>query len=363
MIKATIYHKKVLIIIRLFSACLAVLICLLSAKAQPQDKDIQKQLKLFEKVLHEYPVAPTAKKLNLLFTFPQEETLKADTGLWGARYMESDEEGNLFISDSRAHRILIFDRSGNFVRQIGRKGQAPGEFNLPRGIAYAGERLIINDSGNHRIQLFSKNGTFISSFLVYKTYYEIAANENGTIYAVPVRLSNSDSLIDAFNHEGKILFSFGAGKKYSNWQQFDWIKIAASADVIFVAYQSFPILQVYSMSGSFLSESNFGRGFMKAQERMNISRDKQNNLGKVSAIIIVRDIKQKWGKAYVLVGHPRVEILEFDSRGRLNESWWADKTFGCDDAAFAYDSESSKARFYFLQFSPENIVRAFEQAR
>ena len=341
----------------------AIIICFSNAAAQPNENKSLGEIKHFEKILLSYPVPQNALKLNFLFSFPQEEASKADIGLWGARYIENDENGSIYISDSMAHRVLVFDRSGNYIRQIGRKGQAPGEFYLPRGITYDGKCLIVNDTGNHRIQFLSTSGNFVSSFVVYKTYYEIAASNNGMIYAAPMRMQNSDPLVDVFNHEGKILFSFGVGRKHANWQQLNWIKISASANSVFVVFQYFPILRTYSVMGALISESNFGRGFMKEQEKMNISRDRTENPARTGLINIIQDIKQNNGSALVLVSHPRVEILEFDNRGRLNKSWWAEKAFDCVDIAFAYDSGSPNKHFYFLQVYPDNLVRAFEQSR
>ena len=96
---------------------------------------------------------------------------------------------------------------------------------------------------------------------------------------------------------------------------------------------------------------------------MNISRDRTENPARTGLINIIQDIKQNNGSALVLVSHPRVEILEFDNRGRLNKSWWAEKAFDCVDIAFAYDSGSPNKHFYFLQVYPDNLVRAFEQSR
>jgi len=348
-------------VIRIPAVCLGIMIFFLGAYAQPQDQD-KEQLRAFKKMLHDFPVSQTAKELSLISSFPQVESQVSDTGLWGARYIESDEEGNIFVSDSRAHRVLAFNRSGGFLRQIGRKGQAPGEFISPRGIVYDGNALIVNDTGNHRIQFFKKSGTYIGSFRVYKTYYEIAANDKGLIFAAPIRLDSSDPLIDVFNHEGKIQYSFGTGKEYKSWQQLNWIKMAVSADGIFVVFQSFPILRVYSLSGELRTESNFGRGFMKEQERINLSREKKQDPAVRSFIGVVQDIKQKQGKVLVLVSRPRTEILELDKGGQITESWWTERPFGYLSMAFSYDTKSSDVRFYILQLYPNNIIEAYQPA-
>ncbi|MGB8959242.1 MAG: NHL repeat-containing protein [Candidatus Aminicenantales bacterium] len=350
---------------RIAVIALAVAVCVLNALAQLSDQDQvrQEQMRLYAEVRREHPVPKDAKKLALLFSFPQEEELRKDAGLWGARYMTIDGTGDLFISDSRAHRILMFDSSGRFIRSIGKKGQAPGEFLFPRGIAHDGKGLIVNDTGNHRLQFFDSNGGFLSSFAVYKTYYEIAASEDGKIYAAPIRTEEADPLVDVFDRRGKIVLSFGTAKKFTKWQQLNWIRIASNARNVFVVYQSLPIFQVYSKSGALLVEANFGRGFMKDQEKMNISRDSAKAASQTAFISIVQDLKQYRGNAFVLVGHPRTEILEFDDKGRLIQAWWAERTYDSIVESFSFYSGFRKPRFYFLQLNPENLVRAFEEVR
>jgi hypothetical protein len=330
---------------------------------QPQDGSGQEELESFRKVLRDYPVPQDALKLDLFFSFPREEDLAAEAGLWGARYIETDEDGDLFVSDSRAGHILVFDRSGHFIRGIGEKGQGPGEFNSQRGMALDGERLIVNDTGNRRFQILSKNGEFINSFIVNKTYREMAAGHNGLIYAAPVRLQQSDPLVDVFDHDGKRLFSFGTGQKAKNWQQLDRIKIAVAEDDVFVVFVSLPILRSYSLRGELRNESNFGRAFMKEQERMNIARDRGGPPGRTAFIEIVQDLKEDHGNALVFIAHPRIEILELDAAGRVNRGWWAEKEFGRMDIAFAFEAALSVKRFFLLQGYPDNIVRVLEPSR
>ncbi|CAM2005597.1 6-bladed beta-propeller [Acanthopleuribacter pedis] len=42
--------------------------------------------------------------------------------------IEADQQGNFFIVDSGNDRIVMFDKNGKFVRQIGRRGEGPDEF-------------------------------------------------------------------------------------------------------------------------------------------------------------------------------------------------------------------------------------------
>ena len=57
-----------------------------------------------------------------------------------------DRSGNVYVSDFDAAKIWVFDVSGRSVSGIGRKGQGPGEFQAPTGVAVAPDgRLYVRD--------------------------------------------------------------------------------------------------------------------------------------------------------------------------------------------------------------------------
>jgi DNA-binding beta-propeller fold protein YncE len=79
--------------------------------------------------------------------------LERPNGLaWDAR------EGLLYVADTQAHQIKVFDMTGRLVRTIGRRGEGPGEFNFPTFLALSGERLVVSDTMNARVQVIPLNG-------------------------------------------------------------------------------------------------------------------------------------------------------------------------------------------------------------
>lgn len=46
-----------------------------------------------------------------------------------------DDSEDIYILDSKQRQILVFNKSGNYSRNISRRGQGPGEFNMPFRIA------------------------------------------------------------------------------------------------------------------------------------------------------------------------------------------------------------------------------------
>ena len=89
-----------------------------------------------------------------------------------------DQSGNLYIVDglggmavggtrvtglgSDGMRVLVFDASGNFVRQFGSSGEGPGEFKMPTDFAVMRDgTTIVSDVGHLAYQLFDADGSFL----------------------------------------------------------------------------------------------------------------------------------------------------------------------------------------------------------
>jgi hypothetical protein len=55
--------------------------------------------------------------------------------------IDVDEAGTIYACDSGNRRVQVFDKSGDFVRTLGRQGQGPGEYSFPSAI-------ILDDAGD-----------------------------------------------------------------------------------------------------------------------------------------------------------------------------------------------------------------------
>jgi DNA-binding beta-propeller fold protein YncE len=68
-----------------------------------------------------------------------------------------DNEGVLFVADARASSVLCLDAFGKVQRSWGRKGRAPGEFDLPHMLSFdAAGNLFVAEVGGMRLQKFVK---------------------------------------------------------------------------------------------------------------------------------------------------------------------------------------------------------------
>ncbi len=73
--------------------------------------------------------------------------------------------GNLYVTDTGAHRVNVFKPDGTLAFQFGMRGDAAGEFNYPTLLWLdPTERLYVTDSLNFRIQMFQRDGKYLSGF-------------------------------------------------------------------------------------------------------------------------------------------------------------------------------------------------------
>lgn len=167
-----------------------------------------------------------------------------------------DKNGNIYLSDSLLRRVMVFDRNGDYIRDIGstkmfvrptgiamdeervyvvdthkhqvmvfskkdrkllfsfgKNGKDKGEFNFPTNIFMGKDKLLyITDSMNFRVQIFDRDGNYINSFgrLGDSTGYfskpkGIAVDSDGNIYVSDAHFD----IIQIFDKEGRLLLTFG----------------------------------------------------------------------------------------------------------------------------------------------------------
>ena len=101
-------------------------------------------------------------------------------------------DGSVYVTDTWNHRVQKFTRDGRFVKAWGvfGQGETPESFYGPRGLAVDAEgRVYVTDTGNKRIVVFDANGNFITQFGgagfdpgLFDEPVGIAIDKNGTVY-------------------------------------------------------------------------------------------------------------------------------------------------------------------------------------
>ena len=74
--------------------------------------------------------------------------------------------GKFYVSDGYGNsRVAKFSARGEFLFDWGKKGDAPGEFDLPHGIALDRQgRVYVADRSNQRVQVFDASGKFLAQW-------------------------------------------------------------------------------------------------------------------------------------------------------------------------------------------------------
>ncbi len=75
----------------------------------------------------------------------------------------TDEDGNVYVTDTLNDRVEIFDAEGNFISEFGKAGDGPGYFARPKGIAIDGDGHIwVTDQMQDRLQVFNREGQLLT---------------------------------------------------------------------------------------------------------------------------------------------------------------------------------------------------------
>ena len=99
--------------------------------------------------------------------------------------------GDVYVAESHTDvtaadlvgRISVFDRTGRFLRSIGKAGTGPGEFRTPHALEFDSRgRLIVADRHNHRIQILTKDGKSIREYDDFGRSSGLAIDKNDVIY-------------------------------------------------------------------------------------------------------------------------------------------------------------------------------------
>ena len=93
-----------------------------------------------------------------------------------------DEQENMFCVDGGDRKIKVFDKNGKPVFCFGQKGQGPGEFSYPNGIAVSkAGNIYIADAGRRSLIKFDNTGKFIHSIQIGSPIAKIRMFDSGNI--------------------------------------------------------------------------------------------------------------------------------------------------------------------------------------
>jgi DNA-binding beta-propeller fold protein YncE len=97
--------------------------------------------------------------------------------------------GDIFVADGHGGdtnaRVVKFSKDGKFIKEWGKKGSGPGEFDTLHSIVMDSKgRLFIADRGNSRIQIFDQNGKFLDQWKQFGRPSGLFITKDDTLYSV-----------------------------------------------------------------------------------------------------------------------------------------------------------------------------------
>jgi hypothetical protein len=102
-------------------------------------------------------------------------------------------DGGVLVLDApngAAPELRQYDAAGTYVRTVGRRGEGPGEYRGPSGLAQLGDgRILLLDGPNRRINVYSEAGEPIDTWMLGDVIVSTGGGEglrvgqDGTVYA------------------------------------------------------------------------------------------------------------------------------------------------------------------------------------
>jgi len=153
---------------------------------------------------------PGATKGNQVYKFSPEGKVLLTLGKPGGAaapdyfYQPNDvvtaPNGDIFVGEGHGagnNRILKFDKTGKFIKEWGKLGTGPGEFDQPHALAFDAQgRLFVGDRNNNRVQVFDQDGKFITEYKQFSRPSGIFI-KGDTLY-----VADSESESVSRNHDG-----------------------------------------------------------------------------------------------------------------------------------------------------------------
>lgn len=132
----------------------------------------------------------------------------------GATDIAFTPNGRIFVADGYCNaRVIEYDSTGRKIREWGRPGTGPGEFNVVHAIVVGPDgNLYIADRENGRVQWFTPDGAFLGQWTFGGQLYNVAFSATGEMYVSThpqdVALDEEFDVVKVAPSTGKMLGRF-----------------------------------------------------------------------------------------------------------------------------------------------------------
>lgn len=167
----------------------------------------------------------------------------------------SSAGGGAAVADDKAE-----GEPPRFVREWGKRGQKPGEFDFPIGIAVDRDDTVwVCDFYNARLQRFSPEGKFLSAFNVLPNPGGIAFDREGNLYlthfsAMRAKEVPKPDRVSVYSRKGEFLREWGKTGRGDGELDYPGGIAVGPDGRVYVADQTNRRVQVFDTKGKFLGK-------------------------------------------------------------------------------------------------------------
>lgn len=136
------------------------------------------------------PLEPLNPEMQIIFE--EDLTIGVEDGdenyMFGSQvFVNTDDEGNIYVTDWDRKTVRKYDSNGNFLQSIGRLGQGPGEFQNISEVRFDIEgNIYLNDVKIQRISYLTKEGNYLKGIRIPNIFDRVVINSRGFYIAMSV---------------------------------------------------------------------------------------------------------------------------------------------------------------------------------
>ena len=114
------------------------------------------------------------------------------------------------------NKCSVFDLTGKYLRNIGKLGQGPGEYNSIESIFFNNEKIYINEFSGNRFFCYTLDGEFINKIQVSTNFENITFIDENVVVGFVYPFPNNLNRIIFFNKNGDYIDSVSHSEQYDS---------------------------------------------------------------------------------------------------------------------------------------------------
>jgi hypothetical protein len=255
------------------------------------------------------------------------------------------KDNRILILDNHRNRLFVFDKNGNFVKTVGRRGRGPGDLHAPYWMDIYENNLYINN--NNGIEIFGQDLKFIRRIRPFLLVWRFAVDDNSIYCSTKGTYKGDYPLIIKLNMNGGAEGAFKTEDlKDPLFQRSKFGHVVILDKQVVLVSKHWNRVYFYEKESKSLNRIKIDYGLLDKIEEWN-----QRRINKKRGIIrwfsnLIASAKSHRGKIYLLLKIPRLEIISIDNQGNIREHLFNDEDFRFM-RWFDFDIEQKGEKLFF----------------